>query len=157
MPDLLTDEAAWLAAPHGDLPALVAPDGPLVAVEAGVRRAGQLDRYAALTLSRSMIAHQAKNGPWVQSDTLAAWVLWGAPGGQAAGVVDQVALADVVERMVERLTSLAYGRRFRTVESIEVGWPDATGLITWRDIPGGVGAGYAVGVRWTVTRERVAA
>lgn len=146
---VLEAEAAWLASPAGGLPDIVAP-GPLASVEVGVSRDSQQGRHLALVPGRMASRSLSKQGDTLRTTEIVAWVLWPAPGGQAAGEADQAGLADVAERLIHRVASPAHRARWATVREPEVAWPDATGLVTWRDTPGAIGAGYALGVRWEV-------
>ncbi len=162
--DALIREAAWLRDDlSGDgLPPLLAgvgdDSGPFQTVEAYGRRLDQ--RGHQLFVCRDPYLERNAGNVWREAvHGIALMILWRQQSNASRAEVDQLALDEALERVLDRVRGLPtdhrHGERFFSVAEdaggIRVEYPDPRTILTPGDGPLAAGNAYTVLVRYTAS------
>lgn len=162
--DALIREAAWLRQDlAGDgLPPLLSDvgdgTGPFQTVEAYGRRLDQ--RGHQLFVCRDPYTERNAGNVWREgTHGIALMILWRQQSNASRAEVDQLALDEAVERVIDRVRGLpadhTHGGRFFSVAedatAIRVEYPDPRTILTPGDGPLSQGNAYTVLVRYTAS------
>lgn len=164
--DALIREAAWLRLDLSgdDLPPLLADvgdgTGPFQTVEAYGRRLDQRGHQLFVCRDPHVERRMDNAGHWRQGDHgIALMILWRQQSNASRAEVDQLALDEAIERVLDRVRGLptdhTHGDRFFSVAEdpagIRVEYPDPRTILTPGDGPLAAGNAYTVLVRYTAT------